>query len=75
MGSQSYKDAFNEFTAKRQEPSSPVWLPGIPEAALKLRYHALPGERGRSGFDSTSRSVSRPHQWFTCIRLSNPHMT
>ena len=44
-------------------------------ASNQVFRHALPGERGRSGFDATSRSVSRPHQWFTCIRLSNPHMT
>ena len=50
-------------------------VPRTPHGQYAGFRHALPGERGRSGFDATSRSVSRPHQWFTCIRLSNSHMT
>jgi hypothetical protein len=63
-----------KFRTRAQARVTPP-VPRTPHGQYPGFRHAFPGERGRSGFDATSRSVSRPHQWFTCIRLSNPHMT
>ena len=43
--------------------SNPIWI------AVNMMLRS----RGLRFADATA--VSRPHQWFTCIRLSNPHMT
>jgi len=59
-----------KFHVKAQVRVTPS-LPRTPHGQYEGFRHALPGERGSSGLDVFSSSVTRPLRWFICIRLSN----